>query len=143
LFTLQANGQPHAILEYKVKTAANAKERTEMLDALRAQLYKDFKMALEFYVDDFKVGNNYAWFRGRLTGKTARKLNLTRTPTTAATWKPYFKKRTANGPLPPAPSLAAMYGTKPLPKNSPMPLKEFFRRIRRLCGSNEGVCPSS
>jgi len=76
LFTLQAYAQTPAIQDYKVKTAANARERTEMLDALRAQLYKEFKMTLEFYVDHFKVGNDYAWFQGSADRKDGKDIKF-------------------------------------------------------------------
>ncbi|HZY36349.1 MAG TPA: hypothetical protein VFE53_06850 [Mucilaginibacter sp.] len=76
LFNLQAYAQTTTILDYKVKTASNAKERTEMLDALRALLYKDFKMTLEFYVDHLKVGNNYAWFQGSADRKDGKDIKF-------------------------------------------------------------------
>jgi hypothetical protein len=76
LFTLQAHAQTPTIIDYKVKTAANAKERTEMLDALRARLYKDFKMTLEFEVNHFKVGNNYAWFQGTADRKDGKEIKF-------------------------------------------------------------------
>jgi len=76
LFTLQAYSQNAAVLDYKIKTAANAKERTEMLDALRTYLYKDLKMTLEFYVDHLKVANNYAWFLGSADRKDGKDLKF-------------------------------------------------------------------
>jgi hypothetical protein len=76
LINVQANAQTTAILDYKVKTAANAKERTEMLDALRVLLFKDFKMTLEFYVDQLKVGNNYAWFQGSADRKDGKEIKF-------------------------------------------------------------------
>ncbi|MDR3695644.1 hypothetical protein [Mucilaginibacter sp.] len=76
MFALQARSQRAAVLDYKIKTAANAKERTEMLDALRAYLYKDLKMTLEFYVDHLKVGNNYAWFEGTADRKDGKEIKF-------------------------------------------------------------------
>jgi hypothetical protein len=76
LFTVKAYSQSSAILDYKVKTAANAKERTEMLDALRTYLYKDLKMTLEFYVDHLKVANNYAWLQGSADRKDGKELKF-------------------------------------------------------------------
>ncbi|MCR8559239.1 hypothetical protein KXD93_16395 [Mucilaginibacter sp. BJC16-A38] len=75
VLTLKAHSQ-NAILDYKVKTTANAKERTEMLDALRAYLCKDLKMTLEFYVDHLKVANNYAWFQGSADRKDGKALKF-------------------------------------------------------------------
>ena len=75
LFTLRAYSQS-AVLDYKVKTATNAKERTEMLDALRMYLHKDFKMTLEFYVDHLKMANNYAWFQGSADRKDGQKITF-------------------------------------------------------------------
>ncbi|MDP9079842.1 MAG: hypothetical protein M3O71_20625 [Bacteroidota bacterium] len=75
LCTLKAYPQ-NTIVDYKVKTTANAKERTEMLDALRAYLYKDLKMTLEFYVDHLKVANNYAWLQGSADRKDGKDLKF-------------------------------------------------------------------
>jgi hypothetical protein len=76
LFTSRVYSQSSAVLDYKLKTAANAKERTEMLDALRNYIYKDLKITLEFYVDHLKVGNNYAWFEGSAGRKDGKKLKF-------------------------------------------------------------------
>jgi hypothetical protein len=76
LFALRAYSQSAAVLDYKVKTAANAKERTEMLDALRAHVYKRLKMTLEFYVSHLKVGNNYAWFEGTADRKDGKDIKF-------------------------------------------------------------------
>ncbi|MBS1501005.1 MAG: hypothetical protein JST32_03005 [Bacteroidetes bacterium] len=62
------------IEDYKVKTAANAKDRTAILDALRADLYKEWKLTFEFYVDHLGVGNNYAWFTGSADRKDGKEL---------------------------------------------------------------------
>src|ERR1700748_1028287 len=75
LFTLEAYSQA-TVPDYKVKTAANAKERTEMLDALRAHLYKDLKMTLEFVVDHLKVAGNYAWFQGTAARKDGKQIRF-------------------------------------------------------------------
>jgi hypothetical protein len=72
LFAAKTYSQNSAVVDYKVKTTANAKERTEMLDALRAYLYKDLKMTLEFVVNRLKVANNYAWFEGTAARKDGK-----------------------------------------------------------------------
>lgn len=55
------------ILDYKVKNNLNVKERTMMLDIYRAKLYEEFRQEFIFVVNHFKVGNNYAWFKGEAT----------------------------------------------------------------------------
>jgi len=76
LFTVKAYSQNAAVLDYKTKTAANTKERTEMLDALRAYLYKDLKMTLEFVVDNLKVAGSYAWFQGTAQRKDRKQISI-------------------------------------------------------------------
>jgi hypothetical protein len=61
---LTTSAQDMAVFDYKIKTAANANIRTEILDALRAHIYNEMKMTLEFYVNHLKVSNNYSWFEG-------------------------------------------------------------------------------
>jgi hypothetical protein len=75
LFTVKAYSQT-AILDYKTKTAANAKDRTEMLDALRAHLHKDLKITLEFVVDHLKAAGNYAWFQGSANRKDGKQMKF-------------------------------------------------------------------
>ena len=75
LFTLKASSQT-TILNYKVKTITNAKERTEMLDALRAHLYKQTKLTLEFVVNHLKAGGNYAWFEGTAARKDGKEITV-------------------------------------------------------------------
>ncbi len=76
LVTSRAYPQNAAVLDYKVKTAANAKERTEMLDALRAHLYKQTKLTLEFVVNHLKVAGNYAWFEGTAARKDGKEITV-------------------------------------------------------------------
>lgn len=76
LFSLRASSQNAAVADYKVKTAANAKERTEMLDALRADLYKQTKMTLEFVVQHLKSAGNYAWFEGSAQRKDGKEMKF-------------------------------------------------------------------
>jgi hypothetical protein len=51
-----------AVQNFKVKNASNEKDRTMMLDILRADLYQNVKQELVFVVDHFKVAGNYAWY---------------------------------------------------------------------------------
>ncbi len=64
LTNLFLSGFSQSVQDYKTKTTSNAKDRTMMLDILRANLYQDFQQELVFVVNHFKVGNNYAWFMG-------------------------------------------------------------------------------
>ncbi len=71
-FSIQS-AQAQTVQDFKVKNASNEKDRTMMLDLLRADLYKMVKQELIFAVVHFKVAGNYAWFEGnaqRKDGKT-------------------------------------------------------------------------
>jgi hypothetical protein len=72
IFSLNSFAQITTVLDYKVKTVANAKDRTEMLDAFRADLYKEWKLKFEFVVTYFKVSGNYAWFQGEAERKDGK-----------------------------------------------------------------------
>lgn len=76
LFSLNSYAQPAKVLDYKVKTAANAKDRTEMLDAFRASLYKEWKLKFEFVVKYFKVSSNYAWFEATALRKDGKDMTF-------------------------------------------------------------------
>ena len=64
LINLFHSGISQFIQDYKTKTSSNFRDRSMMLDILRANLYQEFEQELVFVVDHFKVGNNYAWFMG-------------------------------------------------------------------------------
>ena len=73
LISMTMFAQGKAIKDYKKKTAENTKERTLLLDILRADVYKDHKTELIFVVNHFKTDGKYAWFKGdaqRKDGKT-------------------------------------------------------------------------
>jgi len=76
LFALRAYSQNAPIVDYKVKTAGNIKERTEMLDALRSRIYGQTKMTVEFVVKHFKAANNYAWFEGDAQRKDGKPITF-------------------------------------------------------------------
>ncbi len=61
---------------YQKKTSENSKERTLLLDLLRAHLYKDHKQEFVFVVNHFKVSGNYAWFMGDAQQKDGSKPEL-------------------------------------------------------------------
>jgi hypothetical protein len=52
------------VVDLKTKTPSNEKERTLMLDILRAKLYEEHKQEFVFVVRHFKSGGAYAWFEG-------------------------------------------------------------------------------
>jgi hypothetical protein len=76
LFSLNSYAQTAKVVDYKVKTAANAKDRTEMLDAFRASLYKEWKLKFEFVVKYFKVSSNYAWFEATALRKDGKDMTF-------------------------------------------------------------------
>ncbi|MHA8083170.1 hypothetical protein ACST14_07090 [Aquirufa sp. A-Brett2-15D] len=64
------------VQNFKVKNASNEKDRTMMLDILRADLYQNVKQELIFVVDHFKVAGNYAWFEGKAQRKDGRQIRF-------------------------------------------------------------------
>ena len=74
MFSFTSFGQ--SILDYKVKNASNTKDRTMMLDILRASLYQEYKQEFIFVVDVFNVSNNYAWFKGSVQRKDGRPVKV-------------------------------------------------------------------
>ena len=63
-----------AVQDLKVKNASNDKDRTMMLDLLRADLYKMVKQELIFVVKHFKMAGNYAWFEGDAQRKDGKEI---------------------------------------------------------------------
>jgi len=74
LFFFSAYTQP--ILDYKVKTTANAAERTKILDIYRASLFSQLKQEVVFVVKHFKVSNNYAWLMAELQRKDGKEIRI-------------------------------------------------------------------
>ncbi len=64
------------VQDFKVKNATNEKDRTMMLDILRADLYKIVKQELIFVVNHFKVAGNYAWFEGDAKRKDGKQIRF-------------------------------------------------------------------
>ena len=64
------------MLNYKVKTKENEKDRTMMLDILRATYYPEYKQEFVFVVNVFNVANNYAWFKGTAQRKDGKLIKL-------------------------------------------------------------------
>jgi hypothetical protein len=77
LFGTNTNSQNLKVFDYQFKTEGNSKDRTEMLDALRAYLNRDLNMILIFTVDHFKVSENYAWLEGTANRKDGEKIEST------------------------------------------------------------------
>ena len=65
-----------SIKNYQKKTSENAKERTLLLDILRASVYEEVKTELVFVVNHFKTGGKYAWFKGGAQRKDGKQLQL-------------------------------------------------------------------
>ena len=59
---------------FKKKTSSNTKERTLILDILRASLYKDYKQEFIFVVNMLNVSSQYAWFEGTAVRKDRREI---------------------------------------------------------------------
>lgn len=62
--------------DYKTKTKENGKERTQLLDILRAHLYPEYKQEFVFVVNHFKVSGNYAFFMGDAQKKDGSKPDI-------------------------------------------------------------------
>ena len=58
----------------KKKTSGNSKERTLILDILRASLYQDYKQEFIFVVNTLNVSSQYAWFQGTAVRKDRREV---------------------------------------------------------------------
>jgi hypothetical protein len=74
LTSLMSNAQN--IYDFKVKNPANEKDRTMMLDILRANLYENYKQELIFEIQHFKVSGGYAWFRGNAVRKDGKQVRV-------------------------------------------------------------------
>ena len=64
------------ILDFKVKSEANAKERTFMLDLMREEISRIDHVEIKFVVEHFNVGGNYAWFEGEAQQKDGKSLDF-------------------------------------------------------------------
>jgi hypothetical protein len=76
LMSFTAYPQTTKVLDFKVKTAANAKDRTEMLNALRTDMFKEWKLSFEYVLDYFKVSGDYAWLRGTALRKDGKDMTF-------------------------------------------------------------------
>ena len=64
------------IYDFKVKNASNEKERTAMLDVLRASMYQYEKQQFIYVVDHFKASGNYAYFTGKAQRKDGKEITF-------------------------------------------------------------------
>jgi hypothetical protein len=64
------------VLDFKVRSEANSKERTFMLDLMREEISHMDHVEVKFVVDHFKVASNYAWFEGTAQHKDGRTLDF-------------------------------------------------------------------
>ena len=76
MFFMNAAVNAQMIYDIKVKNPTNEKDRTMMLDILRANLYQNYKQELIFEVRHFKVGGGYAWFRGNAVRKDGKQVRV-------------------------------------------------------------------
>ncbi len=67
-------GFAQVVSDYKTKNKTNEKDRTLMLDILRASVYQEFKQEFVFVVNHFKVSQNYAWFMGNAQRKDGKEI---------------------------------------------------------------------
>jgi hypothetical protein len=74
LMSLVSFGQ--SIKDYQKKTTENSKERTLLLDILRASVYEEVNTELVFVVNHFKTDGKYAWFKGDAQRKDGKQLRL-------------------------------------------------------------------
>lgn len=64
-----------SIYSYTVKTKSNEKDRTKILDILRAKLYEVHKQEFIFVVNKLNVSSNgYAWFEGTVQRKDGKQV---------------------------------------------------------------------
>lgn len=74
LTTLHCYSQTGKTVDLEVKTTANVKERTLMLNELRAVLYKEWKLEFVFVVSYFKANNEYAWLEATPQRKDGKEM---------------------------------------------------------------------
>jgi hypothetical protein len=74
LVTVTTNAQ--MVVDYKVRSALNATDRTVMLDLLKNKMKNEYKSDFVFVVRHFKVANNVAWFMGDAAWKDPKRMIL-------------------------------------------------------------------
>lgn len=71
---LTLNVQSQSVRNFKVKNESNTRERTIMLDLLRADIKNDIEQDVIFVVNHFVVCGNYAWIEGTAQRKDGKKI---------------------------------------------------------------------
>lgn len=74
MFFMNVTTNAQVIYDFKVRNAANERDRTMMLDLLRAEMYKGYRQEFIFVVNHFKVGGGYAYFTGKAERKDGREI---------------------------------------------------------------------
>jgi hypothetical protein len=69
-------GYGQTLRDFKKKTEENTKERTTMLDLLRADIKNYLEQDVVFVVNHFKVYGNYAWMEGTVQRKDGKELKF-------------------------------------------------------------------
>lgn len=70
-------GYGQTLRDFKKKTEENTKERTTMLDLLRADIKNYLEQDVVFVVNHFKVYGTYAWMEGTVQRKDGKEIVFT------------------------------------------------------------------
>ena len=70
-------GYGQTLRDFKKKTEDNTKERTAMLDLLRADIKNYLEQDVVFVVNHFKVYGTYAWMEGTVQRKDGKEIVFT------------------------------------------------------------------
>ena len=70
-------GYGQTLRDFKKKTEENTKERTAMLDLLRADIKNYLEQDVVFVVNHFKVYGTYAWMEGTVQRKDGKEIVFT------------------------------------------------------------------
>ena len=76
LGSIITTGFSQTLRDFKKKTEANAKERTQMLDLLRNDIKNNIEQDVVFVVDHFKVFGSYAWVEGTVQRKDGKEMTF-------------------------------------------------------------------
>ena len=74
LCVICANSNAQIIYDYKTKTASNEKDRTMILDVIRASMYQNHKQEFIFVVNKLNVTSTHAWFEGVAQRKDGKRI---------------------------------------------------------------------
>lgn len=138
------------IQDFKTKNSANQKERTAMLDLLRAKMKKSLKIECSYVVEHFKVSSNYAWMKGTAQRKDGKPLELNPDlDLDCCMVTCLFKKYMVLGKLKKKGILAQMFGMKELEIDIQMHNREYFLLMKytimgiKFLYTHFGLCKKS